>query len=50
VLRFGAQDQPAPPVLVNGSAKSGCLPWAGGRLAGKSPGPGLGCGWPAGGV
>jgi len=43
VLRFGAQYQPAPLVLINGSAKSGCLPRAGGRIAGKPPGPGLGC-------
>src|SRR5689334_19217575 len=42
VLRFGAQYQPAPLVLINGSAKSGCLPRAGGRIAGKPPGPGLG--------
>jgi len=31
-------------MLLTGSAKSGCLSGRGGRIAGKLPGPGLGCG------
>jgi len=43
--RDPARDQPVPPALINGSAKSGRLRGPGDRVAGKLPCPGLACRW-----